>query len=321
MNEIHRTLLVSFLKAAKASGRREQGILGLRFRVPKFFVYLDEFDYTLRNVHVREAQGYIGWLKEQKTKAGTPYSSRTIKSFVGAASQFCEYLKQEYIMLSNPFKEVQRVRAEKKLPRHIASEKDIHTILEHASRFTVMPGTLKHQKSRYKLHVAAELMYATGLRVSEVAALTPSDIDFDRNTIQVKEGKGGYSRTVFLNEYAAKVLELFVRKLRPLVLTERNNRHRDLLFGSGWQWFGKLVNGQLEAVCRETETNPITAHGFRHALGFHLLRAGCPIRYIQQILGHKCLRNIEIYTKVDKKELKNILDTCHPRQWKADRSE
>jgi integrase/recombinase XerC len=57
------------------------------------------------------------------------------------------------------------------------------------------------------------------------------------------------------------------------------------------------------------------SHGFRHALGYHLLRAGCNIRHIQSILGHRQLRNTEIYTKVENEDLKHVVDACHPRKW------
>jgi site-specific recombinase XerD len=160
-------------------------------------------------------------------------------------------------------------------------------------------------------------MYATGLRVSEVAALKVSDIDFDRGTLTVREGKGGYQRTALLNQFARDVLELYMRDLRARLFTLSHEANRELLFGARWAWFGIWVNKELARACAELELPAMRSHGFRHALGYHLLRSGCTIRYIQSILGHKHLRNTEVYTRVEKEDLKRVVDICHPRKWKA----
>jgi integrase/recombinase XerC len=169
---------------------------------------------------------------------------------------------------------------------------------------------------RYRMHVIAELMYSTGLRVSEVAGLKPSDVDFARSVVNVRDGKGGYARVAFLNEYAREVLRLYAEKMRLLVMNELNRNRSEYLFGAGWKNFKRTVNRYLAAASRKLALPALTSHSFRHALGYHLLRAGCNIRHIQEILGHRRLKNTEVYTKVDKEDLRKVLDNCHPRQWK-----
>jgi integrase/recombinase XerD len=75
-----------------------------------------------------------------------------------------------------------------------------------------------------------------------------------------------------------------------------------------------LINKVLRNVAGELGLGPFTNRGFRHAFGYHFLRAGCDLRYIQKLLGHDCMRSTEVYTKVDKENLKEILDTYHPRR-------
>ena len=173
---------------------------------------------------------------------------------------------------------------------------------------------LKNRISKYRVHVIAELMYSAGMRISEVAKLKVTDIDFIRGIVRIREGKGGIGRIAFLNECTQKVLMLYVNEMRELVFNEWNKRN-DTLFGIKESCFEKAVNKELRKAGRKLNLGTFTSHGFRHALGFHLLRAECDIRKIQEILGHKSLKNTEIYTKVEKEDLRDVLDQYHPRSF------
>jgi integrase/recombinase XerC len=304
----------AFLASCKAQRRSVQALIGLRNRVPKLFAYLQESSLELSALRPRDAQGYIGWLSARRSPAGSLYSGRTVAAYLSAASSFYEYLKHCGEVISNPFKEVRRVRVEKKLPRGILKEAEMNSLLDALARFDEQ-AHLKAALSRYRLHVVAELMYATGLRVSEVASLTVSDIDFPRSTITVREGKGDYQRVAFLGEFAREVLRLYVERVRDHAASEWHRRNDRLLFGTQWGWFGKAVNAELAEACASCGLPAMRSHGFRHAVGFHLLRAGCNIRHIQSILGHRRLRNTEVYTRVEKEDLKHVVDACHPRKW------
>jgi site-specific recombinase XerD len=311
-----RHLLAEFLASGKAGGRSEQALIGLRVRVPKFFAYLDEASLELQTVRTVEAQGYIGWLSSQTTKGGLPYSGRTVAAFLSSASAFCQFARRQGLLFANPFEGVRRLRPEKKLPRGILKEAEMKSLLDALERFDE-DSHLKAVLSRYRLHVIAELMYATGLRVSEVAALGVADIDFSRSIVTVRAGKGGYPRVAFLGEFAREVLRLYVDSVREKAESAWNEQNDGLLFGTGWAWFGHAVNAALARACGEQGLPPMRSHGFRHALGYHLLRAGCNIRHIQSILGHRRLRNTEVYTRVEKEDLKNVVDACHPRRWSS----
>ena len=314
MENEYLTLLNEFLEEEKIRGRRLQGLIGLRSRVPMFFRYLDETEIVLLQVNIQEANGYQGWLIGKGKESGGKYSNRTIASYLVAVTAFYEFLKRNDKILSNPFKEIRRVKTEKKLPEVILKEKELSLFLSELSRFND-EDTLKRTMRKYKAHVVSELLYSTGMRITEAASLKVSDIELQRGIIHVRNGKGGSNRVCYLNEYTQKVLNIYVDRIRPLI---RNSWHKDpeSLFFTGWQRFGKVMNEVLKETCKASGVGKITCHGFRHAVGYHLLRAGCSIRWIQEILGHKRLRNTEIYTKVDKEDLKEVLDTCHPRKWK-----
>lgn len=307
-------LLNRFLLEATLSGRREQGLIGLRRRIPKLFAYIQEMGLTFDIFGVNQALDYQGWLLSTGRLDGGKYSSRTIHSYLVAAGSFFDFLVKKGIVFSNPFKEITYLRVEAKLPRDILKEKEISKLLDYFSRYDE-EMTLKLKIRRYRMHVLGELLYSTGLRISEAASLKVSDIDFSMSLVRVNEGKGGIARTVILNDYTRSVLKIYVDEIRPLILTAWHDG--ELLFGTGWQQFGKWANAALKEAVGRLAIPDVTCHGFRHALGFHLLRSGCSIRSIQAILGHRSLRNTEIYTKVEKKDLKRILDTYHPRQWRG----
>jgi len=315
MNDKYKTLFKEYLDHIRLAGHTVQGRKGLRNRVPKFFTFLDKRDLAIHEVGIREAQEYQGWLISTGKNDGGKYSPKTVNAYIISASNFYEFVKRKGMVPSNPFKEIKRMRIDKKLPRNLLKEDEMDLFLEKLARYDE-EDSFTHMMTRYKVHVTAELLYATGLRISEAANLRVEDIDFTRGTVIVKEGKGGKPRTAWLNDYAKEVLALYVEQTRDLVFNKRNEQN-NTLFGVRWQPFEKIVNKVLKEVAKEHGFPKVTAHSFRHALGYHLLRAGCNIRYIQEILGHKLLRNTEIYTKVDKENLREVLDTCHPRKFRS----
>jgi len=315
MNDKNKRLLKEYLEDAHMRGATEQSLSGCKNRVSKVLRYLEEQDIDITYVRMKEATAYQGWLIETGRKDGKRYAVNTVHAYVKAAAIFFEFLKRSNKIQSNPFKEMKRVREEKKLPRNLLKEKEINRFLVELTKWNECVG-LKKQKRMYVTHVVAELLYATGIRISEAAGLAAGDIDFRRSLLTVREGKGGLSRVCFLNEYAKEVLGVYVNEMRDILANEWNERNSMLLFGVKWQSFGKIMNRKLKAVSEKLKLPQVTNHMFRHMVGYHLLRSGCPIRHIQEILGHKAIKNTEIYTKVDKEDLKVILDTYHPRSFK-----
>ena len=318
MREDRGRLFEEYLADEKLIGHTEKGLHLLKAKVPKLFDYLDEMDFKFGEVGIKEAQGYQGWLLETGRRDGGKYRNSTIATYLKAAASFYEFLTRKGVVYGNPFKEIRRVKEEKTLPRNIPKEKELDGLLYDLTRWDTEEG-LKRQVTRYKVHVIAELQYATGLRISEAAGLKVSDIDFAKGIVLVREGKGGFSRIAWMNDYAKEVLRLYIDQMRVLTFSEWHERNGHLLFGTPWFSLEKLVNKTLKRSAERLGMGRFTSHWFRHSLGYHLLRNGCSIRHIQQILGHKHLKNTEVYTKVDREDLKDVLDTCHPRKYRSGR--
>jgi len=184
---------------------------------------------------------------------------------------------------SNPFLAVSYPRLPDRIYRNVLSEAQMNALLERLRQFADIP--------QYKVHVIAELLYATGMRIAEAAQLIPSDIDTRQRLVHIQKGKGGKSRVAFLTGYASEVLERYLSKGRKLVLRYSHGARsrRNTLFRVGHARLQQEINECLRTTCIELELPVITSHGFRHSLGTHLLRAGCDIRHIQVILGHEKL--------------------------------
>jgi len=306
VNQYHKNVLEMFLEELRRMGRKTRAIKNIQNRIPRFLHFLEEKEYPFQ-LSPGRAQEYQGWLMEGKI-----YSTRTIACYMGPLTSFYDFLKRKGIVATNPFKQIKKIRVSKKLPENILKPEEMMKLLESLAKYDIEPN-LRKRITAYRVHVIAELMYSTGLRISEVADLKTSDVDLGRGIITVTEAKGGVSRIAWLNDYAKAILSLYITRARKEIFTQWHRRNNDLLFGTTWSSFARFVNNFLKEKITLLELPPFTSHGFRHALGFHLLKAGCPIRYIQSILGHKKIRNTEIYTQVEKEDLKNILDTYHPR--------
>lgn len=308
----HQALLTAFLAEETARGRRQRGVAGLKHRVPHFLFFLEERGKTALEVTLADAYAFQRSFVDGHTEDGKPYATNTTLSYLGAANAFCQWLTRSSRILGNPFKDMRRVRGERTIPSGILKETEMAAVLDALMSW----GTLTHLKDasrRYLVHAVAELQYATGLRIAEAAALRPDDVDVERALVYVKDGKQGSNRIAFLTDYAACVLELYMRKARSLLANGQKQGFADRLFLASFDRLSHTVNEELAVVCAAVGVPAITSHGFRHALGYHLLRGGCPLRYIQAILGHKLMRNTEVYTKVDAEDVKRVFDECHPR--------
>jgi len=290
----------------------ERGFEAIRTRSFQVVQWLEANDIRVDELSIQDAIEYMAATAGRVTKEGNQVAAGTCCNALKAARSFFKYLVASGRRDSNPFMAVRYPRLPQRISRNVLSEAQMNALLEKLRQF--------NDYTSYNVHVAAELLYATGLRIAEAASLLPCDIDTRQRLVYVREGKGGKSRTAFLTGYAADVLAHYCARGREAVLRQyygpRPQGHT--LFGVGFARLQQELNPALRNACRELELPVITSHGFRHSLGTHLLRAGCDMRYIQVILGHDHLRTTQVYTHVDKDDVKASLDAYHPRKWKQE---
>lgn len=299
----------SFMKGGKKRSRNE------KTNISHFLNWLAENNMSLNETGIRQALAFQKYLHKmgEKTASGK-YAANTLRSIHVSLICFFDFLKAGNLVYSNPFRSVRKVRPEDIIPRNVLKPQEMMMLLKELKNFNQHKGLMK-KRYYYKAHVVAELMYATGLRINEAGNLGLKDIDFERGLVEVREGKGGIRRKAYLNDYACRVLKFYVQEIRESLFTAQEKKNRHFLFGVRPESLMDFMNRILKETCLKLNLPVITSHGFRHALGSHLLKAGCDIRYIQEILGHRKLASTEIYTKIEKKDLKRMLDNCHPRKW------
>jgi len=278
-----------------------------------FFQWVNDRGLDFLRLRIIDAQEFQLYLATKTNDDGSVhYNKVTVSTMVDRVRRFYDYLRKKKLIHGNPFNEIQAIKRKKAIPKNILNEEQMSLFLRHLREFN-KAGNLFDRRKLYRTHVLAEFMYSTGARINEVMKIKREDIDFMRNTVTVFDDKTGKSRECILNEYAAKALRLYVEEMRGYVLVANHARKGDPLFGAGT---GLVVwlNDVLTEESAKLGLPKVTTHHFRHAVGFHLLRAGCDIRYIKEILGHEELGTTQIYTKVDKLDLKSVIDEFHPRK-------
>jgi len=283
--------------------------------IKQFMHYLNVYNIDMFNLKLADAENYQHYLVTLKNESGkSKYLTSTISQKIVVLKRFYNYLKREQKVFINPFNELGKLRRQKSLPKNIPTEKSMSRLLSQLMKFSEQTDLRKKVK-HYKTHVIAELMYSTGARINEILKLKISDIDFLRGTVSLKDSKTGKERIGFLNGFCEKVLKIYIDEFRDLVIRVHDEKNRDYLFG-GFCAVKHFTNFFLNEAGQKLEQGKFSSHNIRHAFGYHLLRAGCDIRYIKEFLGHKRIDATQVYTKVDKKDLKRVLDKFHPRNFK-----
>jgi site-specific recombinase XerD len=218
--------------------------------------------------------------------------------------EYMFYLYELAEILIDPSDYLHCVPSIKKILKDDVSRKDISRLIKNVSLKTV---------TGYRDRMIIELMYGTGLRLGEIHRLNIEDILFDEGIIFVK-GKGNKKRMVPVGPKTLKFLKNYIDKYRPLLLQITNLNERALVIGS-WKG-GRLFINSVGRIIRKyamlAGLDKITAHKLRHAFALHMMRNGCSLMIIREILGHVNLSTTTIYTEVYDSDLIEKIKKYHP---------
>ncbi len=257
---------------------------------------------TLAEVDRESLQQFLGERSRAGGRAGAGYSARSNARMLSALRHFHRLLVREGRLAADPTLLVDAPKLPRSLPKAL-SEAEIERLLR------APPDTPLGLRDRAML----ELMYATGLRVSELVTLVAAQVNLRQGALRVL-GKGGKERLVPLGEEAAHWLERYVATARPLLL---KGARSDALFVSTRraamtrQMFWTLVR-KYAASC-DISAARISPHVLRHSFATHLLNHGADLRALQLMLGHSSLSTTQIYTLVAREGLKRLHARHHPR--------
>ena len=237
---------------------------------------------------------------------------------------FFQWMARQHHLLYNPASELELPRAQKRLPRNILTVAEIEQVLNAVD--TLEASNPEPTGLGVRDRAMLEALYSTGMRRGELVALRTDDLDTERGTVHIRQGKGAKDRVVPIGERACRWIEKYLSAIRPLYLEASGEPDDGTLFlarhGQGMQ--GKQLSGivkkTIEAAQLERfkDTHPNAAcHLFRHACATHMLEGGADIRYIQALLGHANLTTTEVYTQVSILQLKAVHEKTHPARIEA----
>ena len=231
------------------------------------------------------------------------YSDTTRARKVASLKSLFAFLDDEGVIEADPTEDVSTPRVGRSLPETLAVE-DVTRLLEEASG--------KDSPEAKRDLSMLELLYASGMRVSELVSLDTDDVDVDELSVRCF-GKGGKERVIPIHWRAANSVAEYVEETRPVLEGERSgralflNRRGDRLTRQG---FWLILKGYAR---RAGITAKITPHSLRHSFATHLLQGGAPLRHVQELLGHASISTTQVYTHLTSEHVREEYDMAHPR--------
>lgn len=258
------------------------------------FILSNKINY--KNMDYNEAKEYVIYLNKKND------SKSTISRKLSSLRTFYKYLVLNNKVESNPFLLVSSPKKEKRIPKFI-NYNNMEEILN-------IPNIKTKEGQRER--VILEVLYASGVRVSELINIKLKDIDFSNKNILIF-GKGSKERLVSFGDYALEYINLYLKEGRNLLLDGVKSDY--LIVGKKSE---KLTTRRVEQIIddiikRTSIKLNITPHMFRHTFATHLLDNGCDLLVVQELLGHSSLSSTEIYTHVSNEHLREVYLKCHPR--------
>jgi integrase/recombinase XerD len=240
---------------------------------------------------------FLGRLKEQGK------SSRTLARHVASIRAFHQFLLRERVSDHDPSVHIETPKLERTLPK-VLNLAEVETLLD-------SPDTKDHYGIRDKAML--ELLYATGIRVSELIGLQTSDVHLTMGFVRCI-GKGNKERIIPIGKTALAALEHYVNNGRSHFISKKNHDNALFLNHHGKQLtrqgFWKILKKLAQGAGIEKELTP---HTLRHSFATHLLENGADIRAVQELLGHSDISTTQIYTHVTKTRLRDVYSKFHPR--------
>lgn len=258
----------------------------------------DSGDDDLLKVTVVDARIYLGYLSESE------YSRSSISRKISSVRAFYQFLLQNNLIDLNPFAYLNVKKKDLTLPKFFYNE-------EMEVLFKTVEGT---EPLDIRNMALLEVLYGTGIRVSECQQIKLAHIDFEMSVLYVK-GKGNKERYVPFGYYAAEAMKNYIKGARSELMAKSHCDH-DYLFvnARGEHITTEGISYILNQLIKKSSLNSdIHPHMLRHTFATHLLNNGADMRTVQELLGHQSLSSTQIYAHVTKEHLQQSYNQFHPR--------
>jgi len=293
---------LNFLSAEK--GASDNTIAAYRNDLSQFQTYLGTIKLNGSPMDWRRVgkDVIVSYVQELK---GRRYAEASVARKVAAVKSFFQFLQAEGTIPGNPTESLESPRVGKTLPKPLTVQQVDELLEQPAKRKT--PEAMRDR-------AMLELLYATGLRVTELVSLDLENISLDPGAPHARcMGKGAKERTVPIHEQAYRTVVLYLNDGRSKLVKNKAetalfvNRRGDRLTRQGF-W---LI---LKQYAKEAGIPvPVTPHSLRHSFATHMLRGGAPLRSVQELLGHANISTTQVYTQITDEHVRRVYEAAHPR--------
>jgi len=235
------------------------------------------------------------------------YKKSTIARKIASIRTFYKYLFRERFIDNNPAVSLSAPKRPKSLPKFLTVD-EVEKILNNVKIDT---------PAGFRNRVILELLWATGMRVSELSNLNFGDLNIEENEIRVF-GKGAKERIVLISDRAKQYLVQYINTARKLLapgydIGEINENSPLFINSTGFRLQNKTIRNAINEVVEKIELpKKVTPHVFRHSFATHLIENGADLRVVQELLGHAGISNTQIYTHISMKHMQEVYDNAHP---------
>ncbi len=266
-----------------------------------FYYFLkDEKIENVISIDYQIVRKYLNYLYDKK------YSNKSISRHISSLRSFFKYLKKNHIIDNNPMILISNPKIEKKLPKVVYS-KELDVLLNTPDISTTLG-------LRDKLIL--ELLYSTGVRVSELVNIKLSDINSSKKEIRIF-GKGSKERVVLYGDKCSDLLNSYINTSRRNLYNDKYSEDYLLLSKTGKPINQRQVRSIIDDLVNKSGLKlHISPHVLRHTFATDLLNNGADLRSVQQLLGHESLSTTTIYTHISNERLRNVYLHAHPRAHK-----
>ena len=261
--------------------------------------FIKNRNYNYNDMDYKKCMDYLIYLDNKK------YKKNSISRKLSSLRTFYKFLVLNNYSDNNPFILISSPKKEKRIPKFI-NYQGIEEIFN-------IPDTKTMEGQREK--VILEILYGSGIRVSELVNIKIKDIDFNNKTILIF-GKGSKERIVPFGDYALEALNTYINDGRNKYLGDNISEY--LIVGKNEpNLTTRRIEQIIDKLIKKTSIKMnITPHMFRHTFATHLLDNGCDLIAVQELLGHESLSSTEVYTHVSNEHLREVYYKCHPRNRK-----
>lgn len=265
-----------------------------------FLVWMD--DECCEDVNFSKIRDYIHFIQKFN------YKKTTVARKIASLRTFYKYLYREQKIDSNPAMNLNNPKRPKSLPKFLTPD-EVEQILN---------NTKIETPAGYRNRTILELLWATGMRISELSGLNFGDLNLEHNEIRVF-GKGSKERIILVTDRAKNYLERYIESARALIpkgfpVPSQDENSPVFINNTGYRLQTRTVRNVINEVVEKINLpKHVTPHVFRHSFATHLIENGADLRVVQELLGHASISNTQIYTHVSTQHLKEVYNQSHPR--------